>query len=86
MWFFFAYVFMQRYLIWGCILAIQLLQLEISCCMFMFYLMSTFLLEVQQHLEPLVPPEYLPLPDLQWHPRNETRALLEWNQLMKEWL
>lgn len=84
--FFFGYVFMQSYLVWSCILAIQFLQFEISCCAFMFYMMSTFLSEMQQRLEPLAPLEYFPLPDLRWHPRNETRALLEWNQLMKEWL
>lgn len=77
---------MQMSLVWACILAIQFLQLEISCCALMFYFMSSFLSDMQQRLEPYMPPEHFPIPDMRWHPHNETRALLEWNQLMKEWL
>ena len=83
---YFFFESMQMSLIWVCILAIQFLQLEITCCAFIFYFMSSFLSEMQQHLESCLPPEHFPLPDMRWHSRNETRALLEWNQLMKEWL
>lgn len=84
MWFFF--VCMQRYLIWGCIVAIQILQLELSCVALLFYFMSTSLSELQQHLESHLPPDYFPFPDMRWHHHNHTLALLEWNQLLKEWL
>ena len=84
MWFFFES--MQMSLVWACIFIVQFLQLEISCCALMLYYISIFLSGMQQHLEPYVPPEHFPLPDMRWHPHNETRALLEWNQLMKEWL
>jgi hypothetical protein len=84
--FFSVSTLMSSILVWWCIIIVQILQLEISCCMLMFYFISGFLSELQQQLEPHVPTEYLPLPDMRWHPHNETRALLEWNQLMKEWI
>jgi len=54
--------------------------------MLMLYFTSGFLSELQQQLEPHMSTEYLPLPDMRWHPHNSTRALLEWNQLLKEWI
>lgn len=72
---------MQECLVWLCIFTIQILQLEITCCCFMFIFLSNFLSEMQQQLQPFT---CVPILNMGWH--NQTCALEEWTQLMKEWL